>query len=41
MQIELPQGQQAGVGCERRGGHLDLDGQRFKEIQLENRSRKR
>src|SRR5262245_22364288 len=38
--VELLQGQQAGVGRER-GFHLDLDVQRFVEIQVEEGSRRR
>lgn len=36
--VERSQRQPAGGGRERSFGHLDLDGQRCKEIQLENRS---
>ena len=37
--VELPQGQQAGVGGERGVGHLDLDGQRLEKVELKQPSR--
>ena len=37
--IELPQRQQAGVGRERSVGHLNLEGQRLEEVELEQRTR--
>ena len=36
--VELAQGQQAGVGGERGIGHLDPNGQRFVEVQVEEGS---
>jgi hypothetical protein len=37
--VELPQGQQTGVGRERCLGHLDPDGQRLEEVELEQSNR--